>query len=177
MCTVIKIIRKKKWSEFKLPLPLINSWKSVTTSVSHCHALCQNIKENICKTLDICSGSLDVMFLQFHSVCASGRHCFLFKKFTHVYMFLWRRNKMGTIACIGTNAVLRLSHTMAYMAGLCENGLVYKILIFIKAMDTLLFLFQRQMSVTEGGICFPETYDGGRPKLQGLNGPSSRCYW
>lgn len=38
------------------------------------------------------------------------------------------------------------------------------------------------MSVTEGGIRFPETYEGGRPKLQGLMDPrqgvmdrNSRC--
>jgi hypothetical protein len=59
---------------------------------------------------------------------------------------------------------------------------VYKILIFIKAVHTLLSLFQRRMSVTEGGIRFPETYEGGRPKLQGLMDPrqgvmdrNSRC--
>ena len=40
----------------------------------------------------------------------------------------------------------------------------------------------RRMSVTEGGIRFPETYEGGRPKLGGLMDPrqgvidrSSRC--
>jgi DNA-directed RNA polymerase II subunit RPB1 len=38
------------------------------------------------------------------------------------------------------------------------------------------------MSVAEGGIRFPETYEGGRPKLQGLMDPrqgvmdrNSRC--
>lgn len=41
---------------------------------------------------------------------------------------------------------------------------------------------QRRMSVTEGGIKFPETMEGGRPKLGGLMDPrqgvidrSSRC--
>ena len=29
----------------------------------------------------------------------------------------------------------------------------------------------RRMSVTEGGIRFPETYEGGRPKLGGLMDP------
>lgn len=59
---------------------------------------------------------------------------------------------------------------------------VYKIFIFINTVDTLLFLSQRRMSVTEGGIRFPETYEGGRPKLQGLMDPrqgvmdrNSRC--
>lgn len=42
--------------------------------------------------------------------------------------------------------------------------------------------FQRRMSVTEGGIRFPETMEGGRPKLGGLMDPrqgvidrNSRC--
>lgn len=47
----------------------------------------------------------------------------------------------------------------------------------------VIFLFlQRRMSVTEGGIRFPETMEGGRPKLGGLMDPrqgvidrSSRC--
>ena len=49
-------------------------------------------------------------------------------------------------------------------------------------MVTLFFFAQRRMSVTEGGIRFPETYEGGRPKLQGLMDPrqgvmdrNSRC--
>lgn len=33
------------------------------------------------------------------------------------------------------------------------------------------FFFQRRMSVTEGGIRFPETMEGGRPKLGGLMDP------
>lgn len=43
-------------------------------------------------------------------------------------------------------------------------------------------VFQRRMSVTEGGIRYPETMEGGRPKLGGLMDPrqgvidrSSRC--
>lgn len=43
-------------------------------------------------------------------------------------------------------------------------------------------IFQRRMSVTEGGIRFPETMEGGRPKLGGLMDPrqgvidrNSRC--
>ena len=35
----------------------------------------------------------------------------------------------------------------------------------------LCLFFQRRMSVTEGGIKYPETVEGGRPKLQGLNDP------
>lgn len=35
----------------------------------------------------------------------------------------------------------------------------------------LLHFFQRRMSVTEGGIRFPETMEGGRPKLGGLMDP------
>lgn len=35
----------------------------------------------------------------------------------------------------------------------------------------LLNFFQRRMSVTEGGIRFPETMEGGRPKLGGLMDP------
>lgn len=43
-------------------------------------------------------------------------------------------------------------------------------------------VLQRRMSVTEGGIKFPETMEGGRPKLGGLMDPrqgvidrTSRC--
>ena len=43
-------------------------------------------------------------------------------------------------------------------------------------------IISRRMSVTEGGIRFPETYEGGRPKLGGLMDPrqgvidrASRC--
>lgn len=44
------------------------------------------------------------------------------------------------------------------------------------------YLFQKRMSVTEGGIKYPETTEGGRPKLGGLMDPrqgvierSGRC--
>lgn len=44
------------------------------------------------------------------------------------------------------------------------------------------FSFQKRMSVTEGGIKYPETTEGGRPKLGGLMDPrqgvierSGRC--
>lgn len=46
----------------------------------------------------------------------------------------------------------------------------------------VLRIFQRRMSVTEGGIRFPETMEAGRPKLGGLMDPrqgvidrNSRC--
>lgn len=54
----------------------------------------------------------------------------------------------------------------------------------INNINKLLFLlcFQRRMSVTEGGIRFPETMEAGRPKLCGLMDPrqgvidrNSRC--
>lgn len=38
-------------------------------------------------------------------------------------------------------------------------------------MNKLCFSPQKRMSVTEGGIKYPETTEGGRPKLGGLMDP------
>lgn len=51
-----------------------------------------------------------------------------------------------------------------------------------KSTQHLMFFLQKRMSVTEGGIKYPETTEGGRPKLGGLMDPrqgvierSGRC--
>lgn len=55
----------------------------------------------------------------------------------------------------------------------CEN---------VQQFNAVCYHFQKRMSVTEGGIKYPETTEGGRPKLGGLMDPrqgvierSGRC--
>ena len=54
--------------------------------------------------------------------------------------------------------------------------------LFFRQLMILLHILQRRMSVTEGGIKYSETMEGGRPKLGGLMDPrqgtidrNSRC--
>lgn len=54
-----------------------------------------------------------------------------------------------------------------------ELYLTFIIVLIILILEHLftMFPFQRRMSVTEGGIRFAETMEGGRPKLGGLMDP------